>query len=523
MTTNTVESTPQAAPPRVERVAAEPQAGDEIVVHNPATGDVIGKVPVLSPAEVVALVERARKAQKAWGALTVEQRCNRLAPVKGLLLERLDDLAEAISRENGKTLQEAMTMELMVALELLQAYLKRAPEALAPRKLPIRLAKHRGSYLHYVPKGVIGIISPWNFPFSIPFGEVLFGLLAGNAVVIKPSEVTPLIALRLRELFVDAGIDPELLHVATGRGATGGALIEAGVGHICFTGSVATGRRVGEACGRALIPCTLELGGKAAAIVCADANLNRTAQALCWGAFGNHGQVCASVERVYVDERVFPELRDRVVAITRKLRQGNPMDDVDVGALTFPPQADKIRALLQDAKDKGAVFETGGIPEPGARFVAPTVLSNVHHGMRVMREESFGPLMPIQVVKDEAEAIRHANDSDLGLLGYVFSSDTERARHIAEQMQAGTVMVNDVLASYSMAETPWQGLKASGIGRTHSDDGLRDMCECRHVNYDRFSLGDRELWWYPYSPKTRGLFKRLMRFLYGSGLTGRLG
>lgn len=523
MTTATAPAPQPLAPPPDLVPPPAPAAAprDEIAVFNPATGEQIGSVPVLDRAAVLSAVDRARQAQKAWGALSVEQRCQRLSPLKGVLLDHMDDIAAAITRENGKTLQEALTMEVIFCLELLQVYLSRAPKALAPRRLPIRLAKNRASYLHYVPRGVVGVISPWNFPFSIPFGEVLFGLIAGNSVVVKPSEVTPLIALKLRELFVEAGLDPELLHVVTGRGATGAALIESGVQHICFTGSVATGRRVGEACGRLLIPCTLELGGKAPAIVCADADVGRAAQALTWGAFANHGQVCASVERAYVDERVFPALKDQVVKLATGLRQGDGTGDVDVGACTWPPQVDKIRELLMDARDKGAVFETGGIPEVGARFVKPTVLSNVHHGMRIMKEESFGPILPLMSVKNDQEALDKANDSDLGLLAYVFSADAEKARSIAERVQAGTVMINDVLASFSMVETPWQGVKASGIGRTHSDDGLRDMSECRHVNYDRFTLGDREIWYYPYSNGARSMFRRLLKLIYGSGL-GRL-
>jgi len=475
----------------------------------------------MDAAEVHALVARARVAQKAWGALTVEQRCTRLAPVKALLVDRLDDFAEAITRENGKTIQEAYAMELTVALELLRVYLRRAPKVLRPHRLPRRIVSfNRGAYLHWVPKGVVGIISPWNFPFSIPFGEVVFSLLAGNAVVLKPSEITPLIALKTRELFVDAGLDPELFHVATGRGATGAALMDAPVNHVCFTGSVATGRRVGEACGRALIPCTLELGGKAPALVLNDANIERASHALLWGAFGNHGQVCASVERVYADERIYPQLKDKIVERAKKLTWGDPLTN-DVGACTFPPQMDKIRALLQDAKDKGAVFETGGIPEPGARAMAPTVLTNVNHQMRIMHEESFGPVLPIMSVKTEQEAIEHANDSDLGLLAYVFTTDGERGRQIAEQVQAGTVMINDVLASFSHVDTPWQGVKASGIGRTHSDDGLRDMCESRHVNYDVFSL-ERELWWYPYTPTSRKIMRGFNKVLYGNSLWDRI-
>jgi acyl-CoA reductase-like NAD-dependent aldehyde dehydrogenase len=485
-----------------------------LAVHNPATGELLGQVPVMEPAAVVDAVERARRAQRAWGALTVEQRCTRLAPLQRVVLDQMDDIAGAITRENGKPLFEALSAEVMFALDLMKTYLRRAPKVLAPQKIALGLAKHRASYVHRVPKGVVGIISPWNFPFSIPFGEVFFALLAGNAVVLKPSELTPLVALKMRELVVQAGVDPELFHVVTGYGATGAALVDAGVQHVCFTGSVATGRRVGEQCGRRLIPCTLELGGKCPAIVCHDADLDRASQALVWGAFCNHGQACASVERAYVDQRVWNDLKAKVVALARTLRQGPGTTDVDLGANTSPAQVDKVRALLMDAQEKGAVLETGAIPEPGARFIAPVVLTNVHHGMRIMREESFGPILPLMSVRDEQEALEKANDSDVGLLGYVFTADVEKGRALAEQLQAGTVMVNDVLSTFAMVETPWQGVKNSGLGRTHSDDGLRDMTESRHVNYNRITIASRELWYYPYSNGMMQLFRRALQLLY---------
>jgi len=360
------------------------------------------------------------------------------------------------------------------------------------------------------------VIAPWNFPFSIPMGEVAMALIAGNGVVLKPSEVTPLIALKAKELADAAGLPPDLFQVVTGRGPTGSALIDAGVQYVIFTGSVATGKKVGAACGERLIPCTLELGGKAPAIVCADADLDRTAQALAWGAFANSGQVCCSVERVYVHEAVYDDLVDRVVALARSLRQGDASTgEVDVGAMAWDRQVDTVERLVDAAVKAGAKAACGGkrVVGPG-QFYPPTVLTGVTQDMDVMRKEIFGPVMPIMKVSSEDEAVRLANDSHLGLLAYVFSRDTARARYMAEQIEAGTVMINDVLNTFGAPETPWGGVKMSGIGRTHSVIGLRDVCELRHVNYDRVSL-PRELWWYPYRDRSYKLLLGAMKALFG--------
>jgi succinate-semialdehyde dehydrogenase/glutarate-semialdehyde dehydrogenase len=281
---------------------------------------------------------------------------------------------------------------------------------------------------------------------------------------------------------------------------------------------VATGRKVAAACGERLIPHTLELGGKAPAIVCADADLDRTAQALVWGGFCNSGQVCCSVERIYAHSSVHDELVRRVVEQARALRQGDPTGstEVDVGAMTWERQVDTVDDLVRQAVAAGARVETGGRRAPGpGLFYEPTVLTNCRQDMDVMRREIFGPVIPIMKVSSEAEAVALANDSHLGLLAYVFTRDRDKGRRLAEQIQAGTVMINDVLNTFGCPETPWGGVKMSGIGRTHSVIGLRDLCELRHVNVDRVSL-PKELWWYPYSAKKYRGMLAVMKKLLGS-------
>jgi succinate-semialdehyde dehydrogenase/glutarate-semialdehyde dehydrogenase len=362
---------------------------------------------------------------------------------------------------------------------------------------------------------VVGIIAPWNFPFSIPMGEAVMALLAGNAVVLKPSEMTPLIALKAKELFDASGLPPELFQVVTGRGPTGAALIDAGIDYCIFTGSTATGKKVAAACGERLLPCTMELGGKAPAVVCADADVERTARALVWGGFANSGQVCASVERVYAHESVYDELAQRIVELTGKLRQGDPSrGEVDVGAMTWDRQVEIVEERVKQARDSGArVLVGGGRVSGDGLFFQPTVLGDCKQDMDVMRKEIFGPVLPMMRVRDEEEAVRLANDSHLGLLAYVFTRDTGRGKRLAEKIAAGTVMVNDCLITYGAPETPWGGVKQSGLGRTHGAVGLKDLCEARHVNYDRLAL-KRELWWYPYSDKVYKRTLALLRWLF---------
>jgi acyl-CoA reductase-like NAD-dependent aldehyde dehydrogenase len=485
---------------------------------NPATGQPLGEVPDRSADEVRSAVELSRTAQRAWAQLSLEARCRRVLRYAEVLMERAEEMVDLLVREGGKTRLEALGMEVVIVADLVRYFAKHAPEMLAPEPVPLHLMKHRASYLHFVPRGVVGIIAPWNFPFSIPIGETMMALIAGNGVVCKPSEVTPLVALKAKELYLAADLPPDLFQVVTGRGATGAALIDSGIDYCIFTGSVATGKKVGAACGERLIPCTLELGGKAPAVVCQDADLDRTAAAITWGGFANSGQVCASVERVYVVDAIHDALVAKIVEQTKVLRQGDAsssLTDVDVGAMAWDQQVAIVEKLVNSAVASGAKVETGGHrgPAPGL-FFEPTVLTNCRQDMDVMTKEIFGPVIPIMRVASEDEAIRLANDSHLGLLAYVFTRDRERGKRIADQIEAGTVMVNDVLSTYGCPETPWGGVKQSGIGRTHSALGLRDLCETRHVNYDRVSLG-REVWWYPYKEGTFRALLRAGRLLFG--------
>jgi acyl-CoA reductase-like NAD-dependent aldehyde dehydrogenase len=481
---------------------------DVIVSRNPLTGDVIGEVPETPAAQIRDAVARARGAQAAWAALPVKERCARVGRFRDLIVERADELSGALADETGKTRSEALAMEVMVVADLATYFVKRAAKILAPHPISLHMLKNRASYLHYVPRGVVGIISPWNFPFGIATGELVMALIAGNGVVLKPSEVTPLIALKTKELYDQSGMPAELFHVVTGRGPAGAALIDGGIDYCIFTGSTATGKKVAAACGERLIPCVLELGGKAAAVVCADADVDRTARALTWGAFANQGQVCVSVERVYAHTAIHDELVAKILANVEKLRPGE-----DTGSMTWERQTEIVEERIKSAVEAGARVRAGGQRRGQGLAFAPTVITDCRQDMEIMKKEIFGPVMPIMRVRDEEEAITLANDSQLGLAGYVFTADRVKGRRIAEKIESGTVMVNDTLLTFGAPETPWAGVKQSGIGRTHSDDGLRDLCQTRHVNYDRLAF-QREMWWYPYSTKLYHQTLKLMRWLF---------
>ena len=406
----------------------------------------------------------------------------------------------------------------MVAADVATYFAKQGPRLLAPREVPLHLMKHRRGYVHYVPKGVVAVISPWNFPLNLPLRDAIMAFIAGNAVVLKPSEVTPLIALRAKEIWDQAGLPEDLFQVVTGYGPTGAALIDSGVQMVVFTGGVATGKKVAAACGERLIPCVMELGGKAPLIACADADLERTARAIVYGGFTNLGQVCISVERVYAHREIHDRLLDRVVALTRDLRQGDPSKEfVDVGAIIFPQQIEIAERHIADAVGKGAELKCGGKRGAGTgQFFEPTVLAGCDHSMTVMTQEIFGPIVPFMRVSTEEEAIRLANDSHLGLNAYVFTQNRDHGRRIAERVEAGSVLVNDVLSNAGCPDVPFGGIKQSGFGRVMGDESLRELCDARHISVDRIHV-ERDPFWFPYSERSYDWFRKGLRTLFGGG------
>ncbi|HEX3558951.1 MAG TPA: aldehyde dehydrogenase family protein [Pyrinomonadaceae bacterium] len=509
--------------------AATPEATREVVSYDPATGEEIGRVPLLGAEEVEKALARARAAQKGWGALSFRERARVVMRARAFVLEEMDEIARLIARESGKPAAEALAMEIVPTLDLMQFFARRTARLLRPEKVDIGLYRFMGrtSTIEYRPLGVVAVVSPWNFPWAIPLGEVVMALMAGNAVVHKPSELTPLVALKIGDVFARAGLPAGLLEIVTGDGSTGAALTEAGADKIMFTGSVSTGRRVAEAAARKLIPVVLELGGKDPLIVFEDADLDAASSAAVWGAFANSGQACASVERCYVHESIADDFTARVVEKVRALRQAVGTEEgVDLGAMSSERQLRTVEEHLREAVARGArVVAGGGRPRglhEGGAFHEPTVLTGVDHSMTVMREETFGPVLPIMTFKDEDEAVRLANDSPFGLTASVWTRNIRRGRRVASRVEAGTVMVNEVLYTHGIAQTPWGGVKQSGLGRTHGRLGLLELVAPHHVHVNRLAVL-QDVWWFNYTPGAASLFRSLARrFATGSLLQAAL-
>jgi succinate-semialdehyde dehydrogenase/glutarate-semialdehyde dehydrogenase len=496
--------------------------GAELVSRNPATGEEIGRSPLTMPEEVARAVGTAREAQREWSRSSFRERRRLVMKARRIILSELEQIALLISQETGKPVAEAISMELATTLDLMQYFARKAGRLLSPRRISVGqyALMGRSSYEIYKPLGVVGIVSPWNFPWATPLDEIVMALLAGNAVVVKPSELTPLTGLKIKEVFDRAGLADGVLQVVTGDGSTGAALVGAGVDKIIFTGSVATGKRVAEAAAKYLTPVVLELGGKDPMVVLDDANVQQAARGAVWGAFANSGQSCSSVERCYVHESIAERFIAEVVAETKRLRQSIGTDKAaDVGSMTSERQLLTVQKHVDEAIDKGATALTGGgrVPDAAGPFFEPTVLINVNHDMDVMREETFGPVLPIMTFKTDDEAVRFANDSSYGLTASVWTGNIARGRRLAERIEAGTVMVNEVLYTHGIAQTPWGGLKQSGFGHTHGRAGLLELVSARHIHVNRLSFIP-DLWWFNYTPEAGRLFRGFARRLASGSL-----
>jgi len=476
-------------------------------------------------------VERARRSQVGWAALSPRQRARHMLAVRARLLERLDDMVETIVAETGKVATEAVVNEVLVTCELIGWYARHAPSLLAPKRVPPGLLIHKSAEKRYEPLGVVGVISPWNYPLVLSMGPVATALFAGNTVVLKPSEITPRTGLLVGEIFAEASAGApggdeealrEIVQVVTGGGEVGEALVRSGVDKVAFTGSVRTGKAVMRAAADTLTPVLLELGGKDPMIVCRDADVERAARAAVWGAYTNCGQTCMAVERVYAVDSVYDAFVDRVVELTAKVRQGSGRA-ADIGAVTHEGQLRIIESHLSDALAKGAKVLAGGrrVDVAGRPSLEPTVLVDVDHTMSVMREETFGPILPVMRVTDEEEALTLANDSPYGLNSSVFGKDRRMLERLVAGLVAGNVCVNDVMVSYAIPGLPFGGVKDSGLGRSHGAEGLLEMTRVKSVARDRSRLS-REPQWLPLPANLSRFVRTAMHLMYRRSLTRSL-
>ena len=498
---------------------------DEIVSASPATGLALGQVQVTNPDKARRIIADAREAAKIWARSDFKQRKRVLRRANDYIHEHFDDIAWLISDENGKPRVEAVTAEITPAMYAIKYYADNAQRILSPEPISMFLwgLAGKSSEIRYAPWGVIGIISPWNYPFGIPMTQIATAVAAGNAVVLKPSSSTALIGGKIGEIWNSIGLPEGLVSVIQGPGPLGEVLIEEKVDRLIFTGSVEIGRHVGKLAADKLIPTTLELGGKDPAIVLKDADLEAATSGILWGAMANAGQTCAGIERVYVESPIFDDFVELLVQKAERLKVGPDNDfDSDVGAITSKGQLKIIEDQVEDARARGARVLTGGrrLDMGEGSFFPPTILVNVNHSMPIVRDETFGPTLPVMPFDSVEEAISKANDSEFGLSASVWTQDQDRAREIAQQLVAGTVTINDSLYTYGLTETPWGGVKHSGIGKTHGKEGLLEMVRQVHIASDRY-YRIKKPWWYPYNRDLYDSMKRGLSFLTGAGSGNR--
>ena len=503
-----------------------PQTFDlqKTVCVNPATGDIVGYSQMNTPEEAREAVRRARAAQPAWAALPLEERVRYMLRLRDYLVDHVDDVSDTISKDVGKTRVEALATEVLPSAMATDYYAKNARRFLQPRKVRAGslLFLNKRSRIFRIPFGVIGIIAPWNYPLGIPMHEIVPALLAGNTVIFKTAPETQMVGRKIEEMIQAAGLPANVFtHLNIPGAIIGQILLEPDhhVDKLFFTGSVPVGKTLMAKAAESLTPISLELGGNDPMLVCPDANLERAVNGAMWAGLQNSGQSCGGVERVYVHQAVYEPFIQLLKRRVEALRQGpNTHHNVDIGAMCTERQIKTIRRQVDDALAKGATVLAQVSIDPAhahANFYPVTVLTNVDHTMELMREETFGPVLGVMKVRDMEQAIELANDSNLGLTGSVWSRKTREAVALGRRIHAGVITINDHLLTHGMAETPWGGVKESGIGRSHGELGFDEMTQPQVVTTELLHFAKRNLFWHPYDEQLYEGLKGALNFLHG--------
>jgi acyl-CoA reductase-like NAD-dependent aldehyde dehydrogenase len=457
--------------------------------------------PNLSPSEISARVEKARAAQRIWAQVPLLERIRTIRRFWSFMQTRRDSVVRVMHEETGKPLAEIESMELDAVGLIINYFTRNGYRLLKDQPAPHPWVMfNKRTYIRFMPRGLVGLITPWNYPLMIPLGDSIPALIAGNAVVVKPSEWTPKTALHIERIVEESGLFPDgLFQVWSGDGSVGQAVIER-ADMILFTGSTRTGRAVAKAAAERLIPCVLELGGKHAMIVAADAALNRAAKAAAWGRFANCGQTCVGVERIYVAREAYKEFVELLTKEAAALRQGVENSyDVDMGRMIFPKQVETVARHLEDARAKGARIVGEGIVDAERLLIAPTLILDATPDMLCMQEEIFGPVLPVCPVASAEEAVEKSNVGPFGLAGSMWTKDLRRGEWLSREMQCGMIGVNDLMSHYVVASLPFGGVKQSGLGRRHGEEGLRMFCQTQSVIVHEWPANQPEVWWFPYS------------------------
>lgn len=492
--------------------------------YNPATLEVVGKVKKFKSIDLEEILKKSRKIQSYWKSVSIKEKKTLLKNLLIYLSKNLEDIAKIISLETGKPKLEAINSDILAGMASVRYSIDFIEEILDPYKIKFKGMKlplkfmGRSSYIVPKPLGIIGIISPWNFPFGIPFSQIVMAITVGNSIILKPSSETPLTGLKIREIFVKSNFPEDLIQVIPGSGSEiGSALVKSNVDRIIFTGSVEVGKNVMRDAAQKLTPVTLELGGKSPMIVLEDADLERSVNGAIWGSFVNSGQMCAGIKRIYLQEEIFGRFINKLKIKVESLKQGYGWDDptISIGPLINNKALDEMQNHVKKALEQGAKVLIGGKRNPLLKgyFFEPTILINVKQEMDIVQEEIFGPIVPILTFSSDEEAINLANDTKFGLYGSVWTKDLERGKRIAEKLTMGTISINNHAYTYGIPHTPWGGNKNSGFGRTHGKFGFEELIDLHHIHVDNQRIKE-ELWWQPYNTTKLKAQLDIMNFLF---------
>ena len=497
------------------------------VSYNPASGEQIGESKLHTLEDLTRIINESKAAQKEWQKISVKDRARRILKIKNYLVNNIDLLSKTISDDNGKVRFDALTTEILPAIMATKYYTKKAAKFLKEKKISSSslILVNKRAKVRYEPFGVVGVISPWNYPFAIPYSEVIMALIAGNGVILKTATETLMVGKALSDAIDSANLPKGLFQFINLPGRIAGeGFLSSGIDKLFFTGSVPVGKLLMKKAADTLTPVSLELGGNDAMLVCEDADIDRAVNGSVWAGLSNAGQSCGGVERIYVHQNVYESYLAKLKAKVETLRIGNPNDfETDVAVMTTEKQLNTVKLHLDDALSKGAIlYAESKTNDNSKNILTPKVITNLNHNMLMMRDETFGPLLGVMKVKNMDEAINLANDSLFGLTGSVWSENHKKAIELGSRIKAGAITINDHLMSHGLPETSWGGFKESGIGRAHGEQGFMEMVQSQYIINDVLPGVKKNIWWHPYSKELYDGLKSIVYLFYGNSLLVRL-